>query len=98
MRSREPKILRSDDVVAALLVAFAAVLFFGVAGWLLFLGFGLISAVLLGSLTFFLLGVFFALTAPIWALALSLIYVLLIVVLTPFYSLYTAFRQTHKAS
>lgn len=68
------------------------------AWWFVALGFGLVTAVLLGALTFCLLGVFLALTAPLWGLALGLLYLLALILLAPFYHLATQCFKTHKAS
>ena len=57
----------------------------------------LVSVISTASL--FALGAFvFAVTAPVWALAISLIYTALSVAALPFHSLYAVLRKTHKAS
>ena len=62
------------------------------------MGFGLLAAVLLGALTFCAFGVLIALTAPLWGLALGLLYLLALLLLMPFYHLATQCLRTHKAS
>ena len=56
------------------------------------------AAVLLGALTFCAFGVLIALTAPLWGLALGLLYFLALILLVPFYHLATQCFKIHKAS
>ena len=96
--SSESKVFQADGFLASVLAVATVLLFAGIAGWFLMLGFGLIAAVFLGVLAFCALSVFFAVTAPIWGLILSLFYVLLLILVAPFYSLYMRFSRTHRAS
>ncbi len=76
----------------------AVALFAAAAWWFAALGFGILTAVLLGTLVFCAFGVLIALTAPLWGLALGLLYVLALLLLMPFYHLATQCFRTHKAS
>lgn len=80
-----------------LVAVLAVALFLAAAWWFVALGFGLLAAVLLGALAFCAIGVLIALTAPLWGLALGLLYILVLFLLMPFYHLATCFK-THKAS
>ena len=86
------------DALAALVAVFAAALFVAAAWWFAALGFGLLAAVLLGALAFYAFGVLVALTAPLWGLALGLLYIAGLVLLMPFYHLATQCFKTHRAS
>ena len=85
-------------MLAALVAVLAVALFVTAARWFAALGFGLLAAVLLGALAFCALGVLIALTAPLWGLALGLLYILALLILAPFYHLATQCFKTHKAS
>lgn len=76
----------------------AVALFAAAAWWFADLGFGLVAAVLMGALAFCMFGVLIALTAPLWGLALGLLYILALLLLAPFYHLATQCFKTHKAS
>ena len=76
----------------------AVALFAAAAWWFAALGLGLVAALLLGALVFYALGVLIALTAPLWGLALGLLYLLALILLAPFYHLATQCFKTHKAS
>ncbi|WP_299077545.1 hypothetical protein [uncultured Fretibacterium sp.] len=86
------------DALVALVPVLAVALFAVAAWWFAALGFGLLAAVLLGALAFCAFGVLVALTAPLWGLALGLLYIAGLVLLTPFYHLATQCFRTHKAS
>lgn len=93
------KFMRSRDDVAAVLVLVAAFfLLAALVGFLYSSGFGVFSALFLGSLAFCALGALFAVTAPLWVLLLSATYILVLLIAVPFYSLIAQCRQTHKAS
>ena len=86
------------DALAALVTVLAVALFAAAAWWFADLGFGLVAAVLMGALAFCMFGVLIALTAPLWGLALGLLYILALLLLAPFYHLATQCFKTHKAS
>ena len=86
------------DALAALVTVLAVALFAAAAWWFAALGFGILTAVLLGALVFCMFGVLIALTAPLWGLALGLLYILALLLLMPFYHLATQCFRTHKAS
>jgi len=86
------------DALAAFVAVLAVALFVAAAWWFVALGFGLLAAVLLGALAFCAFGVLVALTAPLWGLALGLLYILVLFLLMPFYHLATQCFRTHKAS
>ena len=85
-------------MLAALIAVLAVAIFVAAAWWFVALGFGLLAAVLLGALAFCAFGVLVALTAPLWGLALGLLYILALLLLMPFYHLATQCFRTHKAS
>jgi hypothetical protein len=78
----------------AFLPLFAVLL--AVLGFIFGLGFVFVAAA--GVLAFCALALLFAVTAPLWAILGALVYAGLLAVCLPFYSLYTAFFQNHKAS
>ena len=86
------------DVLTALAVVAVGALFVAAAWWFVALGFGLLAAVVLGALAFCLFGVLVALTAPLWGVALGLLYLIALFLLMPFYHLGTQFFKTHRAS
>jgi hypothetical protein len=64
----------------------------------LIFGLGFVFAAAAGILAFCALALLFAVTAPLWAILGALVYAGLLAICLPFYSLYTAFFQNHKAS
>ena len=72
--------------------------FVAAAWWFVALGFGILAALLLGALAFCTFGVLIALTAPLWGLALGLLFIAGLVLLMPFYHLAAQCFRIHKAS
>ena len=87
-------IFRSYDV----LVALAPVLVVCLLAVTFALDVNLLGMLVVGTLAFWLLCALFILTAPLWGLALALLWYAAMLAAMPFYWLWTQIRSTHKAS